>query len=455
MVLKIKGDEMSKGKICEKEMGKVKAGLCKDPSHCIARNALSRGDLNQVAMNWDRFALIDHSFSDKVSPELKATSQHRSGRCWLFAAMNLMRIPFAKKYKLENFEFSQSYLFFFDKLEKCNYFLENIIKTADEPVDGRLISHLLKDPLSDGGQWDMLVNITKKYGVVPKSVYPDSQASLNSSNVNYILTLKLREWASQLRALLKKKVTAQKLKSAKDHMMSEAYRIMITHFGTPPTKFDWEYYDNKKKFHAHRNLTPKNFFNKFVNFPLDDMVCLVDSPRKSTPYNQAYTVKYLGNVSEGQIVRYLNVKIDVMKKAAIASLKDNTPVWFGCDVGKFFHRDIGVMDTEFYEYDYLYNTTFKMDKATRMDYGESQMTHAMLFTGVNIVNGKPNRWRVENSWGDKSGEKGYFIMTDKWFDEYMFEVAIHKKYLTKAICDQYNAEPKDLEPWDPLGSLAF
>ncbi|MCH9620737.1 MAG: Aminopeptidase C [Chlamydiia bacterium] len=450
-----KGYTMSKGKIADKELSKLRTSLSKDPSFCLARNAVARGNLQDVAMNWDRFSVVDHTYSERVQPELKATSQHRSGRCWLFAAMNLMRIPFAKKYKLEKFEFSQSYLFFYDKLEKSNYFLENIIKTADEPHDGRLVSFLVTDPLSDGGQWDMLVNIIKKYGVVPKSVFPDSQASLNSTNVNYILTLKLREWAHDLRKLIHKKTSPQKVQDAKNQMMAEAYRIMITHFGAPPTKFDWEFTDKNKKFHAHRNLSPKNFFDKFVSFPLDDMICLVDSPRKSTPYNETYTVKYLGNVVEGQEVRYLNVKIDVMKKAAIASIKDNTPVWFGCDVGKCFHRDMGIMDTDFYDYEQIYNTKFGMNKETRMNFGESQMTHAMLFTGVNLVNGKPNKWRVENSWGDKTADKGYCLMTDKWFDEYMFEIAIHKKYLTKALCDQYRAEPQELEPWDPLGALAY
>jgi len=446
---------MSKGKISEKEIVKIKAGLKQDPSFCLARNALTRGSLQDVAMNWERFSLIDHTFSEKVTPECKATNQHKSGRCWLFAALNLMRLPFAKKHKLEDFEFSQSYLFFWDKLEKSNYFLESIIKTAEEPFDGRLVSHLLKDPLSDGGQWDMLVNIINKYGLVPKSVYPDSEASLNSSSINYILTLKLREWAETLRAIKSKKDSEKNLESAKSQMMNEAYRIMATHFGEPPIKFDWEYVDKDKKFHAVRDLTPKAFFQEHVNFPLNDMVCLVDSPRKSTPYGKAYTVKYLGNVVEGQIVRYLNVPIDVMKKAAIASLKDNTAVWFGCDVGKFFHRDLGIMDSELYQYEHLYNTTFTLDKANRMNYGESKMTHAMLFTAVNLINGEPNRWRVENSWGDKGGDKGYFIMTDKWFDEYMFEVAIHKKYLTKAIYEAYQSKPLELEPWDPLGALAY
>lgn len=442
------------GKISLGDLKKNTNSLLKDPSFCIAKNAVARTQVQDVAMNWDEFATINHSFSEQIQPELKATSQFRSGRCWLFAAMNLMRIPFCKKYKIKEFEFSQSYLFFYDKLEKANYFLENIIKTADEDYHGRLVSHLVTDPLCDGGQWDMLCNIIKKYGLVPKSVFPDSQASLNSSGVNYILTLKLREWAKVLRTLMKKKTTLKQLETVKNQMMTEAHRILLTHFGAPPEKFDWEYQDKNKKFHAHRNLTPQTFYKKFVNFPFDDMVCLVHSPRKSTPYDKAYTVKYLGNVVEGQIVRYLNVKIDVMKKATIASIKDGTPVWFGCDVGKYLHRDLGIMSTDFYDYETLYNTKLKLDKAGRMEYGESQMTHAMLFTAVNLVDGKPNRWRVENSWSEKGGDKGYYIMTDKWFDEYMFEVAIHKKYITKALMELYKTKPSELEPWDPLGALA-
>jgi bleomycin hydrolase len=442
---------MSKGKISEKEILKVKKSLAKDSSFRLARNALTKTDLQDVSMNWDRFALINHTFSDMVTPELPATCQHHSGRCWIFAGLNLVRIPFAQKYKLEDFEFSQSYLFFFDKLEKANYFLENILKTAEEAFDGRLVSHLLKDPVQDGGQWDMFVSLVDKYGAVPKSIFPDSKASLNSRSINYILSLKLREWARTLRYLKEKKTSEKKLCETKDMMMNEAYRIILTHFGQPPEKFDWEYVDKDKKFHAHRDLTPKTFFKKHVNYPLHDMVSLADSPRKSTPYGKTYTVNYLGNVIEGQTPCYLNVEVNVMKKAAIASIKDNTPVWMGCDVGKFFHRGLGVMDSELYEYEHLYDTVFDLDKAGRLDYGEAQIAHAMLFTGVNLVNGKPTKWRVENSWGKKNGDKGYYIMTDKWFDEFMFVITIHKKYLSKQLWDEYKAPPQVVQPWDPLG----
>jgi bleomycin hydrolase len=442
------------GSISPDELCKQKSLLNADPAFCMAKNAVSRVDLHEVSMNWDRFAQVDHVFSDFVTPELKATSQFQSGRCWLFAALNLMRIPFCRKLKIEEFEFSQSYLFFYDKLEKANYFLENILKTSDEPTESRIIHFLVAGPLSDGGQWDMLVNIINKYGLVPKSVYPDSKASLESKHINYILTLKLREWAEILRGLKEKSTSPIKLQETKNQMMKEAYRIMATHFGFPPETFTWSYVDKNKKFHTHRDLTPKIFFDKHVGFPLNEMFCLVHSPRKTTPYNQTYTVQYWGNVVEGREVLYLNVDIEEMKKAAIASIKDNTPVWFGCDVGKYFHRTVGVMDTEFYEYNHIYNTEFTLNKAGRMNYGESQMTHAMLFTAVHLEDGKPTKWRVENSWGKDVGDKGYFIMTDRWFDEFMFEIAIHKKYLSKEILESFKKEPKVLPPWDPLGALA-
>ncbi len=445
---------MTKKTISPEKLLKYKNELSKDSSFCLARNAVARVDLHEVAMNWDQFAQVDHVFSNSVKPELKATSQFQSGRCWIFAALNLMRIPFCRKLKIEEFEFSQSYLFFYDKLEKANYFLENILATTDESHDSRIISYLVSSPLSDGGQWDMLVNIINKYGLVPKSVYPDSKASLESKFVNHILTLKLREWAQTLRALKKEQAATKVLEDTKASMMEEAYRIMATHFGFPPETFSWSYMDKNKKFHTHQDLTPKIFFEKYVDFPLDEMFCLVHSPRKSTPLNQTYTVQYLGNVVEGRDVCYLNVEIEEMKKAAVASIMDNTPVWFGCDVGKYFHRTVGVMDTDFYQYNYIYNTEFTLDKAGRMNYGESQMTHAMLFTAVHIENGKPTKWRVENSWGKDVGDKGYFIMTDKWFDEFMFEIAIHKKYLSKETIEAFKKPPTVLPPWDPLGALA-
>ncbi len=430
----------------------LKKTFTSTPRYCIARNALTRSSLAQSALNWDRFRKISHTFSNVVPNELKITAQKQSGRCWIFAALNLLRLRVADKYKLDEFEFSQNYLFFWDKLEKANYFLQSIIETADEPVDSRLVMYLLSKPLEDGGQWHMFVSLVEKYGLVPKSIYPDSFAATQSSEINQILTFRLREYASLLRQEAAN--GGHQLEAMKEKMVGEVFRILAVHLGTPPEKFDWEFKDKSKKFHAFRELTPKKFVQDYVKVNLDDYVCLVDSPRKITPYFKTYTIEYLGNVVEGKQIVYVNVPIEVMEHAAVQSLKDHQPVWFGCDVGKYLHRELGVMDLDLFDYELLYDVDFKMNKEARMNHGASMMTHAMLFTGVNLIDGKADRWRVENSWGDDKGEKGYFIMTQDWFKEYMFEIAVEKKYLSKEVLATLDRPLTPLPAWDPLGALA-
>lgn len=444
----------SSHEISLEKLAKVKEELIHDATFISTRNMLTNVDLRAIALNWDQHIAIDHTFSHNVYPKLPSTDQKNSGRCWIFAGLNLMRIPFCKKQKISNFEFSQSYLFFYDKLEKVNYFLENILETSNESYDSRLVSYLLKDPLSDGGQWEMFTNLVKKYGLVPKAVYPDSRASLNSAPINYILTLKLREWALKLRTLKEKGVSQEHLTEVKDTMVTTAYRILATHFGFPPEKFNWEYWNLNGEFVSYKNISPKRFFHDVVRFPLDDMVCLVNSPRASTPYNETYTISHLGNVIGGKPITYLNVEMDVIRQATIKSIKDNNPVWFGCDVGKFFHAGLGIMDTELYDYESLYNMSFDLDKVNRMNSCETEITHAMLFTAVNIENGLATKWRVENSWGPYFGDRGFLVMTDKWFEEYMLEVVINKKYLSKKIWENYKKKSHTLPPWDLLGTLA-
>ena len=420
----------------------------------LACNAATRTPIKEITMNWERFRSINHQFSDKVAPELPITSQKHTGRCWLFAFTNFLRIPFAKHKKLEKFEFSQSYLFFWDKIEKAHFFLENIINTLNEPQDSRLLYHLLLAPVQDGGQWHMAVNLVNKYGLVPKSVYPETASCENSTIINDLLTHKLRECACILRKKSTEGASIEQLRNLKMTMMQTVYQMVVTHFGPPPSTFDFTYQDKDKKFHAHRNLTPLSFYKEHVNVDLEEYVCLVNSPRKSTPYNETYTVAYLGNVVEGEPIVYLNLPIEHLKSSSIKMLQKNIPVWHGCDVGKSFHRDLGVMDSELYDYELFYDMQFVMTKEERMLYGESQMTHAMLFTGVDLVNKEPNKWRVENSWGKKMGEKGFYIMTDKWFNEYLFEVAVHKSTLSKEHLALLEKPPTKLPLWDPLGALA-
>ena len=387
---------------------------------------------------------------------MPATNQKSSGRCWGFAGLNLFRVYLGRKHNLKDFQFSQSYFMFWDKLEKANYFLESILSTAEENFDSRIVMHLLQTPTEDGGQWDMWANLIKKYGVIPQAEMSESFSSSQSAEMNKMISRKLRENAHDLRKEHSKGASSEDLDKLKHNMIEEIFRMLSMHLGTPPKSFNWQVRDKDKKFRRYENLTPQSFYNDHVGLNLDDYVCLINCPMNNKEYKKVYTVEHLGNVVEGNPIKYLNVESDIMKEASIQSIKDDNPVWFGCDVGKHFHRNLGVMDTELFDYEMFYGTNFKMNKAERLEYGQSQMTHAMLFTGVDLdENGKSVKWRVENSWGDKGGNKGYHIMSDDWFDEYNYEVVVHKDYLTNELNDIFkNAEPIPLKPWDPMGALA-
>ena len=413
----------------------------------VAMNAVTNNGLLASAIRREAVEQDVHEYS--------ICNQKQSGRCWMFAALNTLRYQVMKKYDLKTFELSQAYLFFWDKLEKSNYFLESILDTLDEPANGRLVSYLLTAPVNDGGQWDMLCNLIEKYGVVPKTAYPESKASSGSREMDMTLTEKLREDACILRKLHKEGKDLDELRARKTRMLGEIYRLLCICLGEPPKTFTFEYRDKDNNFHREEGLTPKSFFEKYVGVDLSDYVSLINAPTEDKPYGRSYTVQYLGNVKEGSAVRYLNLPIEELKKAAIAQMKDGQPVWFGCDVGKHSERDSGIMDLDIRGLEDLLDTRFTMTKAERLDYGQSLMTHAMVFQGVNLdENGKPNRWRVENSWGKEPGKDGYYLMTDRWFDEYMYQVVVNKKYLTAEQIAAYEAEPIALEPWDPMGSLA-
>ena len=423
-------------------------------SNQLARNALIQNDINKVAVHWENFSKINHIFSNTISKQLPVTNQKSSGRCWGFAGLNLLRLEIVKNYNLSNFEFSQNYFMFWDKLEKANYFLENILKTLDQNYDSRLMMHLLQAPVQDGGQWDMFVNLIEKYGLVPKSVMPETNHSSKSSMMNYFLTHKLRECAFILRKSKKPRTTIKQLRSKKEEMMSVIYSLLCMFLGNPPIKFDWSIKDKNNKFTRFNNVDPLNFYRKFTKVKLKNKVCLINAPMSNKKMNELYTIDFLGNVVGGNIIKYANVEINELKKAAIKSIKNDEAVWFGCDVGKMFNRELGIMDMDLYDYEKLFDTKFKMNKASRLEYGDSAMTHAMLFTGVDLKRNTPTKWRVENSWGDKNGDKGYYLMSDSWFDEYNYEVVVDKKYLSNKTLEIFNREPHNLEPWDPMGALA-
>ena len=414
-----------------------------------SRNALIKNDLANVALNWENFSQINHNFSNLIKKELPATNQKASGRCWGFAGLNLMRLQVVDSLNLNTFEFSQNYFMFWDKLEKANYFLENIIKSRNESYESRLITHLLKAPVQDGGQWDMFVNLIDKYGAVPKDVMPETNHSSKSGAMNYILTHKLREFASILREKPVKNSGALK----KD-MMEIIYNLLAMFLGQPPDVINWSTRNKNNKHIVISDTTPIDFLKKYGDINIKDKVCLIHAPMNNKKFNTMYTVEYLGNVVEGKMIKYLNTDIKELKNSAMNSIKNNEAVWFGCDVGKRFSRDMGVLDMGIYDYENVFQTSFNMNKQTRLEYGDSEMTHAMLLTGVDIKKRNSTKWKIENSWGTKSGNQGYMMMTDEWFDEYTYEVVIDKKYLNKKLLKFLDMEPVVLAPWDPMGALA-
>jgi bleomycin hydrolase len=344
---------------------------------------------------------------------------------------------------------------FWDKLEKSNYYLESILGTLDEPTGSRLIDWLLTHPIQDGGQWDMFVNLVEKYGVVPKEVMPETESSSNTRLMNAHITNKLREFACRLRQLAQTGAGEEALRTEKAAMLEIIYRMLAIHLGEPPRQFLWQWRDKDREFHRDGVITPQEFREKYVTMDLHDIVCLIHCPQASKQFNTPYTVAYLGNVVEGYPVRYLNVQINVFKAATQAMIQDGKPVWFGCDVGKHLDRDLGLMDLDLYDYASIYGADFTLNKAERLDYNQSLMTHAMVLTGVDMDDdGKPIKWRVENSWGEHGGDKGFLIMTDSWFDEYMYEVAVEKKYLPAELLPLLDVPATVLPPWDPMGSLA-
>ncbi len=448
--------------IRNEDIGRFAAAFDAEPKNLLALNAVAKNGINAVALSREAVYRTNHTYSHQVDTP-GATNQEKSGRCWMFAGLNTLRLAAIDKMNLHrvkkegggSFELSQNYLMFWDKLEKASFFLESIIETRDEPLNGRLVMWLLANALPDGGQWDMFVNIVHKYGVLPKRVMPETHSSSNSKQMNRLLVAKLREYAWTLRQMHQQSASVEEMRGAKSEMVQEFYRMLCIHLGKPPDSFFWEWRDKDKQFHRHGDITPTEFFELYVSVNLDDMVCLINAPTSDKPFRKLYTVQYLGNVVGGYIVRYLNVDIETLKKAAVAMIVDGQTVWFGCDMSKPLEREIGTLDPKVYDYELVYDTQFRLNKACRLDYGHSKMTHAMLFTGVDLDDtGKPIKWRVENSWGTKDGDAGYLVMTDEWFNEYLYEVVVSKEYLSPELLPVLDTEPVVLPPWDPMGALA-
>ncbi|MGN0085198.1 MAG: aminopeptidase C [Atopobiaceae bacterium] len=428
-----------------------------DRANLIAKNAVSSNGIRQAARTPEGVAANTMTFDIEVQQGDRC-NQERSGRCWMFASLNTMRYRTIKKYNLKTFELSQAYPLFWDKLEKSNWFLENILDTLDEPLSGRLVSYLLQDPIGDGGQWDMFKSLVKKYGVVPKEAMPETACSRNTREMDSYLTRYLRGAAKRLRESYAAEVSADDLRSMKKEMLDDVYHLLVTCLGEPPKSFEVRLRDKDDKLTLTGTFTPQEFFATAVGMNLDDYISLISAPTADKPFMHTYTVARLGNVFEDHGVRYLNLPADELKRVAIAQLKDDLPVWFGCDVAQSYLQKEGIMDTRALDVDTLFGFPVEgcMTKAERLDYGESLMTHAMVLEGVNLdADGKPTLWKVENSWGKDHGRDGFDTLSDPWFDEYVYQVVVDKKYLTDEERDIFDHEEATvLEPWDPMGSLA-
>ena len=434
----------------------AREAVASDPCARIARNAVTSSGVRKAARDPEAAAQATTTFDIQLE-QGDTTDQKRSGRCWMFASLNTMRYRVMKRLGLKTFELSQAYPLFWDKYERSNWFFECVIATASEPLASREVSYLLADPICDGGQWDMFRSLVKKYGVVPKEAMPETACSSNTGDMDKYLTRYLRAGAKRLRDVIAAGGDGDAIAAAKAELMQGVYRILVICLGEPPASFDVRIRDDKNELKASGTYTPREFFDEFVGMNLDDYVSVINAPTQDKPYLHAFTVKFLGNVVEDGQVRYVNLPIEALKRVAVAQLRDGLPVWFGSDVDQGFLREDGVLDPAALDVDALFGLPIEagLDKAARLEYGESVMTHAMTIQGVNLdAEGIPTRWRIENSWGDDHGKKGYDIASAAWFDEYVYQVVVDKKYLTKEELDAYESEPIELAPWDPMGTLA-
>ena len=413
------------------------------------RNALAGTSINQLALAAENPALTDTYFSNEV-PSKGVTDQKSSGRCWLFTGLNVFRARMIKKYELGKFEFSQSYCFFYDQLEKANLFLQATIDNAKKPMDDKTVEWLFKNPLSDGGTFCGVQDVVTKYGLVPAEVMPESFAANNTSRMSDLIALKLREYGLALRAAVAKGEKPAALQKRKTEMLTTVYRMLTICLGTPPAEFTWTRKDAYGKPVETKTYTPLSFYETYVGDDLkNNYIMVMNDP--SRPYHKTYTIEYDRHSYDGCQWTYVNLPMDEIKPLAIASIKDSTMLYFSCDVGKCYNSKTGILSLANYNYADLFGTDFPMNKADRIRTFASASSHAMTLMAVDLdAEGKPTKWKVENSWGPTAGYQGHIIMTDEWFDEYMFRLVVDKKYVPASVLDLLKQKPTVLPAWDPL-----
>ena len=431
------------------------------------RNALAGTSIATLALNSENAAMMDTHFSDRVKTK-GITDQKSSGRCWLFTGLNVLRAKMIEKYDLSGMEFSQNYLFFYDQLEKANLFLQGVIDTKELPFDDRKVDWLFSNPLSDGGQFTGVSNLIIKYGLVPAEAMPETFQSNNTSQMSTLIKLRLREDGLALRKAyedgvkeidkrpkkdvekLMKKLD-EDLQGMKIGQLKQVYRMLALCLGEPPVEFEWTRCNSKNEIVDRKVYTPESFYEEYIGEDLENnYVMIMNDPCRE--YGKVYEIDYDRHVYDGHNWLYVNLPVDRIKEMAIASIKDNAAMYFSCDVGKFMSRSKGTLDLDNFDYSSLMGVSFGMDKKARVMTHASGSSHAMTLIAVDICpeTGRPVKWMVENSWGPASGYKGCLIMTDEWFDEYMFRLVVEKKYVPADVLEMLDQTPVQLPAWDPM-----
>ena len=434
--------------ITVEELQNMREAYLSDAKARVVRNALTKNDISTISRDFTAMCDNPSIFSIDLKT-MPVTNQMQSGRCWIFSAMNVLREMIAKKYNIKEFELSQNYIAFYDKLEKANWFMDCVIAEKNSDINSPEMRYLLENAIGDGGQWNMLVSIVKKYGICPKTAMPETYQSSHTGNMNRILNRRLRKFACDIRKMNEEELQAYRTKTTK-----EIYGLIASCFGLPPVSFTFEYVDKDENHHAEYDVTPLDFYHNYLGEDLDDYVNIINGPTADKPYYKQYFVKYLGNVANGNPISLVNLPMEEFKAAILAQLKDGYPVWFGCDCGADGDRETGLWDDQAFAYGDTFDMDLDMEKAEMLDFRQSAMNHAMVFTGVNLVDGRPTRWKIENSWGDKVANKGYYTCSDTWFDKYMYAAAVNRKYLSEKALAALQEEAVELEPWDPFGTLA-
>ena len=430
-------------------LGQIRQTYQGTASDKALRNAIGNNSIRNLALNQENMQDMDTHFSVRVNSK-GITDQQSSGRCWLFTGLNVMRAKAIAKYNMPAFEFSEIYPFFWDQLEKSNLFLQGIIDTSDKPLEDKTVQWLFQHPLSDGGTFTGVADIVGKYGLVPKEAMPETNSSNNTSQMAELISLKLKEYGLQLRELGTNGAKRSVMLEEKTKMLGTIYRMLVLNLGVPPTEFDFVRKDAQGNPVETEHHTPMSFLEKYGDKDLlTNYVMLMNDP--SREYYKCYEIDYDRHRYDGKNWTYINLPVADIKEMAIASLKDSTMMYFSCDVGKFLNSKRGLLDVNNYDYESLMGTTFGMDKKQRIQTFSSGSSHAMTLMAVDLdKDGKPLKWMVENSWGPQAGYQGHLIMTDRWFDEYMFRLVVETKYVPEKVKELLKQKPIRLPAWDPM-----